>query len=102
MAVKRNIEYVKRVKQAMEKEDSEKQLRDAEQKKRKENQMSEYEVKKTYAVNLKNKLEELAKNSGKKLSLNIEIIQIFSLINFSNFPQKKTDLPKFLRISIST
>jgi len=91
--VKNNIEFVKRIKLALEKETEDKKLRETESRKKKENQMSQFEVNKTCAVQLKHKLEEIAKTSGRKLSLNIETIQIFSLINFPSFPTKKSDIP---------
>jgi len=47
MLIKRNVEYVKRVKSAIEKEHNEKKERDDEEKKKKANQMSEFEVNKT-------------------------------------------------------
>jgi len=84
------------VKQALEKEEEERKTREVEERKRKENQMSQWEVNKAYAVQLRLKLEELLKQSGKKLSLNIETIQIFSLINMNSFPSRKTDIPKCL------
>jgi len=91
--IKRNIEYVKRVKEALDREEKNRKEYEEKEKKRKENQMTPHEVNKTYAVQLKRKLEDLQKTSGKKVVLSLETIQIFDKINLTFLPAKKTDLP---------
>lgn len=63
---------------------------------RKKNEMNKHEIRIALAIQAKNLMVETKKNSGKKIVMKMETIQLFSKLEISEFPKNKEDIDRII------